>query len=98
MIYYDRIDISERVDVNKTSASKVCNISHCWYFLSYSLKSQPNVCYRCQDLLMMSIKLSDIAILNIKGADYQCIISLINKNEAINLMQNVHLTEKGGTL
>ena len=46
------------------------------------------------DLLMMSINLSDIAILNIKGSDCRCIISLINKNEAINLMQNADLTEK----
>ena len=32
--------------------------------------------------------LSDIAILNIKGSDYLCIISGISKNEAITLMQN----------
>ena len=37
---------------------------------------------------------SDIAILNIKGADLGCIISGINKSEAINIMQNVELTEK----
>ena len=35
---------------------------------------------------MMSVNLSDIAILNIKGFDYRFIISLICKNEAINLM------------
>ena len=46
----------------------------------------------------MSINLSDIAILNIKNADYCCIISGISKNEAINLMQNADLTEKGRTL
>ena len=50
------------------------------------------------DLLMMSMNLSDVAILNIKGSDYCCIISLISKHEAINLMQNVDLTEKSGTL
>ena len=38
--------------------------------------------------------LSNIAILIIKGPDYRCIISLINKNEAINLLQNAGLTEK----
>ena len=43
---------------------------------------------------MMSINLSDIAILNIKGFDYCCIISLIRKNEAIHLMQNADLTNK----
>ena len=46
---------------------------------------------------MTSISLRDIAILNIKGPDDQCIISRISKNEAINLMQiliNIDLTEK----
>ena len=43
--------------------------------------------------VMMSKNLSDIAILNIKGSDYRCIISLICKNEAMNLFQNVDLTE-----
>ena len=47
---------------------------------------------------MMSISLNDIAILNIKGSDYCCIISLISKNEAIKLLQNADLTEKNGTL
>ena len=37
-------------------------------------------------------------LFNIKGSDYRCIISLISKTEAINLMQNVNLTEKNGTL
>ena len=40
---------------------------------------------------MMSMNLSDIAILNIQGSDYWCIVSLISKNEAINLMQNADL-------
>ena len=42
----------------------------------------------------MSMNLSDIAISNIKGSDYRCIIILISKNEAINLMLNADLTEK----
>ena len=47
---------------------------------------------------MMSRNLSDIAILIIKGSDYCCIISSISKKEAINLMENVDLTEKSGLL
>ena len=46
----------------------------------------------------MSINLGDIAVLSIKGSDYRCIISLISKSKAINLMQNADLTEKSGTL
>ena len=59
---------------------------------------QPNVCNRSHNLLMMSINLSDIAILKIKISDYCCIISLISKNEAIDLLQNADLTEKSGSL
>ena len=46
----------------------------------------------------MSVNLSDIAILNIKGSDYRCIFSLISKNEVINIMENADLTEKNGAL
>ena len=46
---------------------KECDICHYWYFLNYSFKFQPNVCNRCHDLFMMSMNLSDIAILNIKS-------------------------------
>ena len=98
MQYYDRIGVSEGIDVNKTSRSKECNICHYWYFLNKGFKFQPNVCNRCQNLLMMSMNFSDIAILNIKGADYSYIISEISKHEAINLIQNADLSEKSITL
>ena len=94
MLYYDRIDVSEGIDINKTCVSKECDICHYWYFLCYSFRFSLHVCNRCHDLLMMSMNLSNIAISNIKGSDYHCIISLISKNEAINLMQNANLTEK----
>ena len=98
MLYYDRTDVSEGVDVNKTSASKECDVCNYCCFLNYSFKFQPYVYNRCHDLLMMSVNLCDIAILNIKGSDYLCIISLISKTEAIKLLQNVNLTVKSGTL
>ena len=44
------------------------------------------------------MNLSDIPILNIKGSKYRCIICLISKNEAIDLMQNADLTVKSETL
>ena len=47
---------------------------------------------------MISVNLSDIAILNIQGSDYGCIITSISKNEAINLLQNADLTEKRGAI
>ena len=95
MLYYKRIDVSDGIDVNKTSASKECDsCEYFWYFLNYSFKFQSNVCNRFHDLLLMSTNFSDIGILNIKSSDYHCIISLISINEAINLTQNADLTEK----
>ena len=62
MLYYDRIDVSEGIDVNKTSKSEECDICHYWYFLKRGFKFQPNICNRSHDLLMMSMNLSSIAI------------------------------------
>ena len=93
MLYFDRIDVSEGIDVDKTTESKECDICHYWYLLDkgfkLALKFQPNVSNVCHYLLfiiyaMMSMNLSYIAILNIKSADYHCIISGISKSEAIN--------------
>ena len=92
------IDVSEGIDVNKTSASKECELCHYWYFLNCSFKLQPNVCNRCHGLLMMSVNLSDIAVLNIKCSDYCSNISLINKNEVTKLLQKADLTNKSGAL
>ena len=97
MLYYNRIDVSEEIGVNKTSESKKCNICHCWYFLDKGFNFQSHVCNGCHDLLMMYMNISDIAILKVKSTDYRCIISGISKNEAIHLMQNIGLTQKTGT-
>ena len=40
------------------------------------------------------MNLSDIAILNVKGSDYHCIISGISKNGAINLIENIDFPQK----
>ena len=98
MLYFDRTDVFEGIDVNKTSESKQCNVCQYWYLLNKGFKFQPKICNRCHNLLMMSMNLRDIAILNFKDSDYCCIISGISKNEAISLIQNADLTEKSGTL
>ena len=49
-------------DVNKTSKSKDCHICHYWYFFNKDFKFETNFCYRCHDLLMMYMDLSDIVL------------------------------------
>ena len=43
---------------------------------------------------MIFINLNDIAISNIYGADYRCLITGISKSGAIDLFKNVDLSEK----
>ena len=69
MLNFDRIDLPEGIDVNKISGSKECDICHYRYILNTGFKFQPNVRNGFHDLLMTSMKLSNITILNIKSAD-----------------------------
>ena len=94
MLYFNRIDVSKIIYINKTSESKECDICHFWYFLNKGFKFQTDVCNGCHDLLITSLNLSNITILRIKGADYCCIISGISKSEVIDLIHKTSLTEK----
>ena len=47
MIYYDRIDVTEGIYVNKRSAAKKCIVCHYWYFLDKRFRFQPVNCSGC---------------------------------------------------
>ena len=51
MLEYDRIDISEGIDINKTNALKECNICHYWYFLDKIFNYEPHLCNGCHNLM-----------------------------------------------
>ena len=38
MLEYDKIDISEEIDANKTTASKECDLCHYWYLKDIGFK------------------------------------------------------------
>ena len=67
MFPYQKIDVSEVIDVNKTSASKECELCHYWFFKDIGFKFEEHVCNKCHDLLTIAYSLKDIAILNGKG-------------------------------
>ena len=52
MLEYNRIDILEGIDINKTSSSKECDICHYWYFKDIDFKYEPYVCNGCHDLTL----------------------------------------------
>ena len=49
MIQYNKIDVSEGIDVNKTSALKKCGLCHCWFFKDIWFKFEEHVCNRGHD-------------------------------------------------
>ena len=57
MIQYEKNDISERIDVNKISASKECDLCHYWFFKNVVFKFEEHVCNRCRHLLTMAYSL-----------------------------------------
>ena len=98
MLYYDRIEVSEEIDINKTSALKEYDICHYWYFLDKVLKFQQYICNGCHNVLMISINFNDFAVLNTDGADYCYIINRTSESDALNLLKNADLTKKKGVL
>ena len=48
----------------------------------------------CHDLTMLSVSISDIAIITVKNVDYCCIIYNISKSKAINLLENSFLEDR----
>ena len=95
MLQYERIDISEGIDFDKSDKSKECMICHYWYFKDIGYKYEPHVCNKCHDLLMVVYDLTNFLILNIKGVDYRCYVFNMSRSDAINLLNNSCLDNKG---
>ena len=95
MMQYNKIDVSEGIDVNKTSASKGCGLCHYWFFKDIGFKFEEYVCNGCHDLLTMTNSLKGIALLSAKGATFRCILMGINKNKALKRINNSVTRDRG---
>ena len=73
--------------MNKTSASKECDICHYWYFLDKNFNFEPYLCNGCHDFMQKAINFNEVAIVSIKGNDYRIHFWYMSKDEAISIMQ-----------
>ena len=73
MLRYQKIDISEGIDINKTSASKECELCHYWFLRDVGFKFEKNVCNKCHNFLTIAHSLKNIAILSAKGNTFRCL-------------------------
>ena len=108
MIEYDRIDLDEAIDVNKTSSSKKCWLCHYWYFLDKNFNYQKRLCDRCHDISIKAIDMQNIAIIYHGRNAYRVIYygenayrfnyMFMSRNDAFNLIKNSSIIDKKGTL
>ena len=92
---YEKIDDSEGIDVNKTSASKECELHHHWFFKDDGFKFEEHVCNGCHDLLTMAHLLKNIAILSAKGANFRCLLMATSKKEVLKKINNSVTYDRG---
>ena len=88
-------DVSEGIDINKTSASKEWELCHYWFFKDVGFKFEEHVCNGCHDLLTMAHSLKNIMILSSKGATFRCLLMDTSKNEALKKLNNSVTYDRG---
>ena len=95
ILEYERIDISDGIDVDLSDKSKECMLCHYWYFLDknfsygpyliiYVQKCYNIVCYNiwCYNIVQKCNKLKNIAIAHVKKSAYIIYFEYISKCEA----------------
>ena len=98
MLEYDRIDISEKIDVDETNLSKKCDICHYWYFKDIGFKYEPYICNGCHGLMQKAISFHNVAIVYVKGSAHRIHFWHMSKDDAINIMNGFNLVDKMGVL
>ena len=98
MLEYDRIDISEGIDINKCEkTSKECSLCKFYYFLDKNFKYGPYLCDGCY-MSMKAVSMQNLTIINHNGNCYRVIFAFMTKKDAYNLIKNAVILGEKGTL
>ena len=98
MLVYDRIDISEGIDINKTNLSKECDICHYWHLKNIGFKYEPYLCNGCHNLMQKAMSFNNIAVVYVKRSACRIHFWCMSKDDAINIMNGFNLVDKRGVL
>ena len=91
---YEKIDISEGIDIHKANASKKCMRCNYWYFKDVGFEFKPHVCNKYSIGCIFS-KSKRIEILNVKGVHYRCSLCGVSRNKAVDILNISVLEDKG---
>ena len=98
MLEYDKIDISEGIDVHKTRLLKECDVCLYWYLKNIGFKHEPYLCNGCHDLMLKAVSFNNAAIVYVKGSSYRIDFWCMSKDDAINIMNGSNLADKRDAL
>ena len=98
MLKYDKIDITEGIDLNKTNKSKECMFCHYWYYLNKNFSYSPFTCDGCYDIVQRSTDFKNIASVHIKKTAYRIYFQHMSKHEAKIIMNKLDLIGKTGNI
>ena len=98
MLEYHRIDISEGIDVNKTSNSRECSFCHYYYFLDINFNYQKYLCDGCHDMSMKANSMQNLAIVYSDSNADRINFTFMDLIEATYLLNNSNKNSKKGTL
>ena len=99
MLEYNRIDLSEGIDVNRnTLKSKKCYLRGYWYFINKNFNYQKYMCNGCHDISTKAISMYNLCIRYNNGNAYRINFAFMSKNDALNLIKNLVIIDEKGTL
>ena len=98
MFEYDRIDISEDINTNKTGNSDKAIICNYCLLLRINFKFQSNVYDGWHKMTKRSKSFGDIAFVIVKRHDCRINFWFMSKSDDIDRMKNATLNEEGGQL
>ena len=99
MLEYDRIDLSEGIDVNKCEdTSRKCNLCQYYYFVFKNFNYQKHICDGCHDISVKAITMQNIAIIYHDGQVYCVSFAFMSRKDASNLIKKSFAIDKKGVL
>ena len=98
MLEYDRINISEGIDINKCEEkSRKCSLCKFYYLLDKIFKYGPYLCDGCYGMSIKAVSMQNLTIINHNG-NYRVIFAFMSKKDAYNLIKNAVILGEKGTL
>ena len=99
MLKYDRINISEGIDINKCEeTSRKCSLCKFYYFLDNNFKNGPYLCDGCYDMSMKAVSMQNLTTINHNGNSYRVTLTFMTKKDAYNLIKKAIIIGEKGTL